>query len=116
LLRVVSHEHRDEERQHENCTEQVEDDEVNRVSLCRKRLRLCENARDAHSGPHDIRPPFLRHNLEENEERIAKVVEVIVRVSSLPWSKNTPFEWRAGILIDAVMQVSDTRATIIARL
>jgi hypothetical protein len=90
LLRVVTHEYRDEECQHKNGSEQVEDDEVDGIALRREGFWLRENSSDAHTRPHDVRPPFLRHNLEEDEEGVAEVVKVVVWIGRDSWSEHIP--------------------------
>ena len=105
LFRVVAHEDRDEERQDEDGTEQVEDDEEHAVAPTIEVLRLCVDASNGHACEQNICPAFLRHNLEEDEQRVPKVVEIVVRVGSLAWCQNVPVERRAVVLSNTVFEV-----------
>jgi hypothetical protein len=68
LFSVVAHEDRDEQCQHENCTEQVENDEVYGVTSGCEILGLPEDSSDSHARVKKIGPSFLRNNLEQDEE------------------------------------------------
>ena len=65
----------DEERENDNGTEQVVDEEKNGVDERRVGLRLLVKARDARHGVHDVNPSFERDNLKEDEKRRVERVE-----------------------------------------
>lgn len=83
LFRVVAHEDGHKQRQDEDGAEQVENDKVDRVALRRSKIRLRKDSSDAHGTPQAVCPAFLGHNLEQDEERVSKVVKVVIRVRSL---------------------------------
>lgn len=114
LLRVVAHKDGDEERQHKNSAEQVENDEENTIASAAEVFGLAVDASNGHACEQDVRPAFLGNNLEKDEERVAKVVKVIVRVGSLPWRQNIPVEWRAVVLPNTVFEVSGAEIAIVA--
>src|SRR2546423_11300740 len=99
---MVPHEHRDEQGEHEHRAKQIEDDKIYRVALAGERLWLQSFARDAHSTPQDVYPSFLRDNLEQNKQRIAKVVEAVIWVRHHTGSQNGPIERRSVILAHAI--------------
>lgn len=116
LFSVVAHEDGDKQGQDKDCTEQVEEDEVNGVCLAVEIGRLGEDASDTLGRPHDIDPSFQRDNLKENEECTAKVVKVVPAVGNNTWSKNIPIERLGEILAGTVSKVEDVAATIVAGL
>ena len=58
-----------------------------------------------HCCPHDICPPFLGHDLEENAKRASEGVEVVVWICTLSRSKHIPVVRSAIEFADAIIKI-----------
>lgn len=114
LLGIVPHEDRYKQGQDEHGPQKVKNDEENSVALRSIFLRLFIPAIGRHSAPHDIGPAFLRNNLKENEERVPKVVKVVIRISNPSRGKNIPVINRAIIFANTISKVYYGQVWIIA--
>lgn len=116
LFSVITHEHGNEERQDEDSAKQVEDDEEHRILPAIQVFGLTVYASDCHACEHDVCPAFLRYDLEEEEQGVAKVVKVEERITCSAWSQHIPVVWRTGILADTVLKVTSSEVSIVAGL
>jgi hypothetical protein len=48
--------------------------------------------------PHNIDPALLGDNLEENEQRAPKIVEIVIRVRCNSWGKHVPIVAERGTI------------------
>lgn len=106
LFRVVAHEHRYKKGQDEDGSEQVEHNEEQPIFWLVVGLRLHINSGDAHRTFLDVGPSLLGHNLEQDEEGVAEVVEVVIGVRRCARCEDVPIIRGTEILAHAGGQVA----------
>ena len=107
LFCVVTYEHRYEQGQDEDSSEEVEDYEENCVSLRDVGLRLKAATSRRHCCPHDVGPSLLRYDLEENAKRAPKIVEAKVLIGCLSRCENIPSKRCIGKLAYTVDEIGN---------
>lgn len=113
---VVAHEDRYEQREHEDGCHEVEHDKEESVALRSEVHRLHASTSHRLGTPHDVDPAFLRNDLEEDEERAAKIIEVVVWIGDRSRGQQWPViaEWCAVPLSKTVIESYNIECIVVA--